>query len=47
MIKRNIFAEEYVAPELDILLVTAEFGVELSSEESDLDDAPSLDYGEF
>ena len=47
MIKRNIFAEEYTAPELDILSVVAEFGVELSSDESDLEDVPSWDYGEF
>ena len=47
MIKRNIFAEEYVAPELDILLVNAEFGVELSSEEEDFEDAPWWDYGDF
>ena len=47
MIKRNIFAEEYTAPELDIISVVAEFGVELSSDESDLEDAPSWDYGEF
>ena len=47
MIKRNIFAEEYNAPELDIVLVNAEFGVEVSSEDGDIDSAPSWDYGEF
>ena len=47
MIKRNIFAEEYNAPELDIVLVNAEFGVDVSSEDGDIDKAPSWDYGEF
>ncbi len=47
MIKRNIFAEEYNAPELDIVLVNAEFGVVVSSEYGDIDSAPSWDYGEF
>ncbi len=47
MIKRNIFAEEYNAPELDIVLVNAEFGVDVSSEDGDIDSAPSWDYGEF
>ncbi len=47
MIKCNIFAEEYVAPELDILSVTAEFGVELSSDEQDFEDAPWYEYGDF
>ncbi|MBQ4499509.1 MAG: hypothetical protein II985_04670 [Alistipes sp.] len=47
MIKRNIFAEEYNAPELDIVLVNAEFGVDVSSEDGDIENAPSWDYGEF
>lgn len=47
MNKRNLFAEEYTAPELDIVLVNAEFGVEVSSEEGDINTAPSWDYGEF
>lgn len=47
MNKRNLLAEEYAAPELDIVLVNAEFGVEVSSEESDIDTAPSWNYGEF
>lgn len=47
MIKNNLFAEEYKAPELDIVLVNAEFGVVVSSEEGDIDSAPSWDYGEF
>ena len=47
MIKRNIFAEEYTAPELDIISVVAEFGVAVSSGDSDLEDAPSKDYGDF
>ena len=47
MIKNNLFAEEYTAPELDIVLVNAEFGVDVSSEYGDIDKAPSWDYGEF
>ena len=47
MIKNYLFAEEYTAPELDIVLVNAEFGVEISSEDGDIDSAPSWDYGEF
>lgn len=47
MNKRNLFAEEYNAPELDIVLVNAEFGVDVSSEYGDIDKAPSWDYGEF
>lgn len=47
MIKTNLLTEEYAAPELDIVLVNAEFGVEVSSENGDIDKAPSWDYGEF
>lgn len=47
MIKRNIFAEEYTAPELDVILVNAEFGVDVSSEYSDIEDTLSKDYGDF
>ena len=47
MNKHNLSAEEYATPELDIVLVNAEFGVVVSSEEGDIDSAPSWDYGEF
>lgn len=47
MIKTNFLTEEYAAPELDIIAVNAEFGVDVSSDEGDIDTAPSWDYGEF
>ena len=47
MNKHNLSAEEYTAPELDIVLVNAEFGIDVSSEYGDIDKAPSWDYGEF
>lgn len=47
MNKHNLFAEEYTAPELDIVAASAECGVYVSSEEGDIEKAPSWEYGEF
>lgn len=47
MNKRNLLAEEYTAPELDTIAVNAEFGVIVSTDEGDIENAHSWDYGEF
>lgn len=48
MNKNKIFAGGgYTAPELDVILVNAEFGVDVSSEYSDIENTPSYDYGDF
>ena len=47
MIKRNFIAEEYVAPELEVLLTTVEEGFTTSFGDSYIDDAGEDDYGSF
>ena len=44
MRKSNFFAEEYVAPEVEVISVSVEAGFNLSA---GFDDATGEDYGEF
>ena len=44
MRKSNFFAEEYVAPEVEVLSVSVEAGFSLST---GFDDATEEDYGDF
>ena len=47
MIKRNFIAEEYVAPELEVLLTTVEEGFTTSFGDSTIDGAGEDEYGPF
>ena len=41
---KNLFEQEYVAPELEVISMTVEAGFELST---GIDDAEEVYYGEF
>lgn len=44
MRKQNLFAEEYVAPELEVISMVVEAGFTASA---GFEDSPEDDYGEF
>ena len=41
---KNLFEQEYVAPEMEVILTAVEHGFQLSSS---IEDAEEKDYGDF